>query len=278
MIRREADGDFLLITQKDHATAAGELAAHFGNAKFTAPMPREPLLTAVSMHDQGWPLHDDEPTLNDRGLPLDVFETPRSIALRVWAESAERAALVDPYAGLLVSLHSLSLSISATPAPADKAEKFDVRKMQDQFAVNKFQHREIERQEQIRIALGFNTHLPLKHGLADAHASPEDDRIRFDFRLLQAMDLISLCMCSSKLPQGETNEVLKSPASEPVKLRLRRRPDGVLHVDPWPFDLPRIELSVRARRVAGRKFSSVGEFRSVYSQAATERLKLAVSV
>jgi hypothetical protein len=155
MIRRDAGDDYLLITQTDHAAVAGELAAHFGNGKFARPVPREPLLTAVAMHDQGWPLHDDEPTLNKRGLPLDVFEVPRPIALMVWAASSERAAEADPYAGLLVSLHSLSLSIHATPPPPSKLEKFDVQRMHEQFAVNKFQHREIERQEQIRLGLGF---------------------------------------------------------------------------------------------------------------------------
>jgi hypothetical protein len=277
MIRRDAGGDFLLITQPDHAALAGELAAHFGNARFFRPSPRESLLTAVSLHDSGWTLHDNEPTLNVGGLPLDVFETPRQIALRVWAASAERAAAADPYAGLLVSLHSLSLSIYATSASVNKTEKFDVQKMHEQFAVNKFQHREIERQEQIRIALGFNMNVPLKHGLAEPHASPEDDRIRFDFRLLQAMDLVSLCLCCSKLPQGESNDVLKGPGTDPIKLRLRRRPDGVLHVDPWPFDVQRLELSTLAKRVPGRKYHSVEEFRSVYTQATTERIAMVIS-
>jgi hypothetical protein len=277
MIRRDAGGDFLLITQVDHAKLAGQLAGHFGNARFAGPVPREPALTAVAMHDQGWPLHDDEPTLNDRQLPLDVFEVPRSIALTVWSASTERAAAVDPYAGLLVSLHSLSLSIYATSPAPETHEKFDVQKMHEQFAVNKFQHREVERQEELRRTLGFSTTVPLKHGLAEANVSPDEDRIRFDFRLLQGMDLLSLCLCCSKLPQGETNEVLRDPKFEPVKLKLRRRPDGVLHVDPWPFDTDRIELSVPCRRVPGRRYESLEAFRAVYHSAAVETLGVVVA-
>ena len=157
MIRRSVGDDFLLISQTDHAVLAGELAGHFGNAKFARPMPLQPVLTAVTMHDQGWPLHDEEPTLNQRGLPLDVFEVPRAIALLVWEASAARAAVVDPYAGLLVSLHSLALSIHAASSSTHKDEKFDVRKMQELFAVNKFQHREVERQEGLRRELGLDT-------------------------------------------------------------------------------------------------------------------------
>jgi hypothetical protein len=46
----------------------------------------------IELHDCGWPLHDERPTLNEAGLPLDVFESPRAIALEVWQASAERAA------------------------------------------------------------------------------------------------------------------------------------------------------------------------------------------
>ncbi len=269
MIRRAADDDFLLIAQTDHAILAQQLACHFGNAKFAPCSSSESMLTAVAMHDQGWPLHDDQPTLNAGGLPLDVFEVPRAIALKVWAESARLAAIADPYAGLLVSLHSLSLSINATqPTPA-MHEKFDMQKMHDQFAVNKFQHREVERQEQLRHLLHFNTHIPLKHGVPDARLSPRDDLLRFDFRLLQAMDLLSLCLCCTNLPQGETNDVLPGPTvADAVKLRLWRNPQGVLHVDPWPFDMDRISLSVPAKRVAGRPFESLDSFHNAYRECA----------
>ena len=46
----------------------------------------------VSLHDCGWPLHDDRPTLNSQGQPLHVFETPVTLATQVWTASARRAA------------------------------------------------------------------------------------------------------------------------------------------------------------------------------------------
>jgi hypothetical protein len=272
MIRRTAGDDFLLITQSDHAAAARQLAEHFGNLRFTKPTPGSPVLLAIGLHDAGWPLHDDQPTLNDRNLPLDVFEVPRQIALPVWTASADRAEAVDPYAGLLVSLHQLSLSIHASSPMAEKHEKFDVRKMHDQFEINKFQHREVERQEQLRMQMGFPMDVPLKHGLAEAGMSAKDDQLRFDFKLLQAMDLLSLCVCCSRLPQTETREVLRSPADNPVKLSLRKSVAGVLRVDRWPFDEKRIELQVPCRRVPGRPFSSVEAFRKFYADAAVESL------
>jgi hypothetical protein len=276
MIRRDAGHDFLLITQTDHAALAAELARHFGNSKFTRASPQS--IAATGLHDAGWPLHDDQPTLNDRWHPLDVFEVPRAIALQVWTASADRAVEVDPYAGLLVSLHSLSLSILPHASPQGKGESFDVQKMHDQFAINKFQHREVERQEHLRRQLGFNPDLPLKLGLADAKGSAKDDQLRFDFRLLQVMDLLSLCLCCSKPPQEQSGEVLRSPTASPITLKISKSLDGTVHAYPWPFDQKRIDLTLPYRRIGARRFDSLEEFRDVYHAAKTGSLHVSIAM
>src|SRR3954471_14996863 len=69
MIRRHVGEEFFLIAQDDHAKLAGELARHFGNDRFARPEPQNEVIAGVSLHDAGWPLHDDEPTLNAGGLP-----------------------------------------------------------------------------------------------------------------------------------------------------------------------------------------------------------------
>ena len=120
----------------------------------------------MRLHDCGWPLHDDEPTLNRDGKPLDVFETTREIALQVWTASVERAAAADRYAGLLVSLHVLSLSVFASSQTQLRAREVrPERAGGTKFAVSKFQHREIERQEDLR------TQARAAHGQADASRS-----------------------------------------------------------------------------------------------------------
>lgn len=278
MIRRNAGDDFLLITQTDHAALAGELAARFGNGLFARPLPRQQVLNAIRMHDDGWPLHDDEPTLNSKGFPTDLLEMSKAVDLQVWAASAERAQAVDPYAGLLVSLHSLSLSIHTSAAPVAKDKQFDPVRLHEQFDINKFQHREIERQAQLRQQLGMDTGLPLKHGLAEPHASKDEDRVLFDFRLLQAMDLISLNLCCSHFPQDHTNDVLEEPGGHAVVLKIRRYSETELTVTPWPFDVERIEVKVPGRRVPARRYESVEEFRTVYQAAAREELRLAIVV
>src|SRR5207249_3009653 len=97
----------------------------------------------ISLHDCGWPLHDDQPTLSKDGFPLDVFESPRAIAIQCWTASVERAAARDPYAGLLVSLHVLNLSVFVSESAAS-GQSFNMDNPQDRFAMVKFQQREIE--------------------------------------------------------------------------------------------------------------------------------------
>ena len=283
MIRREVGNEFLLITQHDHALLAGHLAERFGNDRFAKPEPRESVLTAVRLHDAGWPLHDEQPTLNRAHLPLDVFETPRPIALKVWSASAERAAAADPYAGLLVSLHVLSLSIFATTQQqeklkqAGKHEVFNVTQLTERFEVNKFQHREVERQEQLRRQLGMRTDLPLTHGLAEPHASVEDDRLVFGFRLLQAMDLISLCLCCTEPPADRTQDVLTKPGGRARHLSLRRDDSGAVGVDPWPFDAAVVEQAIPVRRVPARTYRNKDELTETMTNAAVEQLSLRVT-
>jgi len=114
MIRRRVGNEFWLFTQHDHALLSGELARHFGNEHFARPDPFDQSILGISLHDCGWPIHDDDaPTLNAKGEPLDVFETPPLLGVKVWSASADRAVARDPYAGMLVSLHALALSTFA---------------------------------------------------------------------------------------------------------------------------------------------------------------------
>ena len=115
MIRKRVGDEFWLITQPDHARLAGAIARAIGNRSYAKPT-RAAAYDAVDRHDDGWAAHDAQPTLDDRGQPTDVFDTLRAIEHAAWLASADLAAAADPYVGLLVALHSLSLSALAAGA------------------------------------------------------------------------------------------------------------------------------------------------------------------
>ncbi|HEY2589665.1 MAG TPA: DUF3891 family protein [Tepidisphaeraceae bacterium] len=256
MIRHRHADEFWLFTQHDHALLSGRLAEQIGGRVIARPSPRA--IQGIALHDCGWPLHDDDPTLNPAGEPLHVFETPPIISTRVWSASASRAANKDPYSGLLVSLHVLHLSLMSQAAH---------RSPPDVFELNKFQHGQIELQEQLRPQVGLRIDRPLTHGLAAPGTSPEEDALLFDFRLLRAMDALSLALLCSE-PMSITLDGLQTrPGGAEAKISLSRPAEFTVALGPSPFEDDALEFPVPYRRVPARWYTSIEEFHGVFRDA-----------
>jgi hypothetical protein len=269
MIRRTTETHHLLITQHDHALFAGELARRLGNATFAAPAPYETTAEAVAHHDAGWPLHDDNPTLNKDNLPLHVFEVSAPLATQVWSASVARAMNLGDYQGLLVSLHVLGLSAIGLAHLAQGSRA-------DAFEINKFQHRQIEIQEDLRKRLGLRTDVPLHLGLAKLGASPADDQLLFDFRLLTAMDRVSLSLCTGKLLFPKMEDVHPRPGHPPLPIEVQMPDPSTMTLNPWPFDQQEMSFEVPARRVPKEPFPTLEAFQAAYLASTPEPLTLTV--
>jgi hypothetical protein len=274
MIRRRVADQFWLIPQHDHAMLSGELARHFGNDRFAKPQATTSV-QGVSLHDCGWPTHDDQPTLNKDASPIDVFESTPQIGLSVWTESSRRASEKDVYAGLLVSLHGLGLSALATSQVFDN-EHFDVNNARVRFEVNKFQHAQIELQECLRRQLDMRTDIPLNLGIAENSSDPREQSLEFDFRLLQAVDKLSLCLCCTKPPFASIEPLLDRPGGKKLSLQVQRPAPEKLIVSPWPFDVSRIDVKFPYRRVPAKPFADPTAFLNAYAAATVEYFACAV--
>lgn len=268
MIRRRHEGDILLIAQHDHALLAGELASHVGNDQFAPPNPYEQTVTGVRLHDCGWPTHDDSPTINDKGEPLDVFESPRDIAIKAWITSAERAAEKDAYAGLLTSLHVLALSVMALDSSMAH-ESWSLDDPGARFAIVKFQHRQIEFQETLRQRLGLRTDKPTATKQPKESLQRGEDQLRSNFRLLQVMDMLSLGLCCTKPPVEQTMELHIKPGSDGHKLAMHRAGND-LHVAPWPFDEKEIELQIPVCRIPDKTYANDADFQHAFANCSAE--------
>lgn len=275
MIRHRVGDEYWLITQDDHARLSGQFAARVGNADFAPPAPYQETVDGVSMHDAGWPLHDDEPTINPQGQPLHVLESPMSVAVRVWSESVRRAAGRDPYAGLLVSLHVLALSGLAMKRDQEMHER--LKDGRDLFDLNKFQHRQVVLQQDLRRRLDLPTETPLTLGLARPGASAREDLLLFGYHLLKAMDAISLDACSGGDLFRTIEQVYPRPGATAVTLRFGHPRNFELTVAPWPFDAPRLSFPVPARRVPAQRYESNEEFRRDYRAAPVESVTITIS-
>lgn len=270
MIRTAVGDDFFLITQDDHARLSGAMAARVGNETFQRPSPE--VVAAISLHDAGWPLHDDAPTLNPRGVPLKVFESPANVAVPVWTESVRRAAEAGPYAQLLVSVHALSLSAMALASPSLGRT--------DQFTLLKFQQQQVERQEELRGRLGLSTGLPLHNGLAKPGTNQTEDLLAFNYGLLRALDRVSLEICFGGGMFNSIDGVIPQLGANPVELRINTiqspaaatDPSVELVIKPWPFDAPELTFATPAKRVPSMPYQDTGYFRETYEAAPIVRV------
>ena len=267
MIRHRLGDQFVLFTQHDHAQLSGRFASHVGNALFAPPVPYQEVVDGAALHDAGWPLHDERPTLNPDGLPLHVLESPMSVAIPVWSESVRRAVDHNPYSGLLVSLHVLNLS--ALAYARDQAMHERHRDARELFELNKFQHKQVEIQEKLRRELGLRTDIPLHLGRAAPGTGAREDLLLFGYHLLKAMDALSLDACSGGDLFKTVDEVYPRPGAPPVTLRIGHPAPFELAVDPWPFDRAAVSCEVPCRRVPAQKYESDEEFHRTLAAAPT---------
>lgn len=274
MILRRRRDQFLLIAQHDHALIAGQMAKCVGNALFAPPVPYQAVVTAIAQHDCGWPDQDALPARNPQNFPAHVFETEPDVALKAWTASVEKVAGDDPYAGLLVSLHAMALAAHAVHARTDPLSDKDRQRF---FKFNRFIHCQIEIQEQLRSSLGMRTDLPLRNGLAEPGRSPDEDLLLANFRLLQFLDQLSLILCFDELLFEQLGPINLRPGGASQSLRVDRRPDGTVRVDPWPFDAHRIDLQIPAKAIPASPCATDAQLHAIIGAAATETLVMCLS-
>jgi hypothetical protein len=261
MIRHRHGNEFFLFEQNDHALLSGQIANEIHGGLLAEPT--QQTIDGISLHDCGWPLHDRQPTLNSKGEPLHVFETPPIISTRVWSASSQGATDTHPYSGLLVSLHGLHLSLMSQ---ASHQSPHDV------FELNKFQHAQIELQERLRPMVGLRIDEPLTHGLAPPGTSQEEDDLLFDFRLLRAMDTLSLALLCSEDLSIKVTALRPRFGNTPMDFRVERPAPFTVRLTPWPFDRDRLEFPVPFRRLRGERFASEEQFRHDYHEAPIENV------
>lgn len=279
MIRRSVElpsgeTQFWLIAQHDHAIIAGQLAAAFGNQLYAPPSYGERTVLGVAMHDAGWPIHDDAPQLNDVGFPSDVFETPVERGTIVWEASAARAETAEPYAGLLTSIHVQRLA-------GRYDQTFPKLSNRERFWLIRFRNDQAQRQMRLRKALGMSVDRPLELGLAlasdaGAEQDPAEQRLAFDVRLLQAMDMLSLCICCTDPPAQQIGPLLRRPGGPSLPIHVERPSAQRLIVHPWPFGAGMTSVSVPYCAVPARRFDDAEDLRAALARSPTASFEVAI--
>src|SRR5208283_5507222 len=120
MLRRQTRNGWWLVTHPDHARLAGAFAARWGNERFPPAEPRERVLEGIARHDDGWAARDAKPQITRQGKPsafsvelVGKYSAFEEIDLADYLAVRDRAvrliAAEDPYAALLISMHTYNL-------------------------------------------------------------------------------------------------------------------------------------------------------------------------
>lgn len=267
MLRVETETGWLLITHPDHARLAGDFAAAWGNKQFRSPEPRGRVLKGISCHDDGWTARDARPVITREGKPsafsvelvgkyaafeeidLDEYLMVRERAVQSMAES-------EPYAALLISMHTCSLL-------SEHADRSTIAR-KDLPLLDRFVEHLKSGQTRLRAAIAADTSL--------ADEDKTDKRLQEHFYLLQACDNLSLLSCVSyskpanllhplPLIDGRTSEVRVIPVAQ-------RR----FQLAPWPFYESELTFLLPARHVEGKTFASSEELTQAFADADEKRI------
>jgi hypothetical protein len=269
MLRLESETGWWLVTHPDHARLAGDFAAAWGNAQFRRPEPRERVLKGIACHDDGWAARDAQPSITREGKPsafstelvgkysafeeIDIEEylAVRGSAVRIIAEE-------DPYAGLLVSMHTYNLLTAHADRSTIATEGLAL--------LDTFLDRQRQYQDELKAAIA-----------ADSSLTPvekAEQTILEHFRLLQACDNLSLLACVAYSSHAHLLHPL--PLNDGGATEVKVTPIAPRHfqLTPWPFAGAEYTFEVPARHVQGKRFSLSAELGAAFSAA--EEVKLVV--
>src|SRR5882762_6345555 len=272
MLRLETETGWWLVTHPDHARLAGAFAEQWGNDNFLRPKPRAHVLKGIACHDDGWAARDAAPQITRQGKPsafsselVGKYSAFEEIDLAVYLAVRSRAvrliAAEDPYAALLISMHTYSLLNDHADRSTIARDKLPLL---DEFLVQQKALQQSLREQMT----------------ADSRFTPGDAseaKVLHNFRLLQATDNLSLLTCVDFRQPAHLLHPL--PLCEGGYSRVEVRSAGprrfVLNL--YPFEEPSLSFSFPARSIEGKLFESPAALQQSFQAAAVQTLSVTVS-
>jgi len=271
MLRSESDNGWWLVTHPDHARLAGQFAEHWGNDLFLSPEPRADVLEGISTHDDGWAARDAAPEITKQGKPsafsrelvgkYSAFEEIDLLDyLFVRRRAVDTVVRHNPYAGLLVSMHTFDLLANRadrSTIPPDQLPSLDVF-LDDQKAL----------QQKVRSQLTEDPRYQ------PAEISPE--RIENHFRLLQACDNLSLLTCVDYPGTANLLHALPVTGNSREPVTVERIEIRHFRLAPYPFNGSPLTFAFPARFIHSLSFASKEDLREKFNAAAVRKLSVTV--
>ena len=271
MLRLKTPTGYYLITHPDHAHLAGRFAEHWGNDIFLRPTPRANVLHGIHVHDDGWLARDANPSITRHGGPsafsIDLVgkysafeEIDLAQYLAVRESAVEQVEQVDPYAALLVCMHTYNLLTEhadrSTIAPADLP------------VLDAFLSRQRIRQQTL--------HNAIRNDLSFKQPEVTTEAVFNNFRLLQACDNLSLLSCVAYDKPSTLLHPLPTTLG-PTPVAVEPLADRHFRLTPYPFDQPTLQLEIPARHIEGHHFDASATLSRAYQAAPVQTLQVTLT-
>ncbi len=247
IIRESDDGRLLLIRQTEHARLCGVMAGSWDDESLASAEPRDAVALAAAEHDNGWQEWEVEPRLNpETGRPYSYIDIPIEQHLPIYRRGVARAFEIDPYVGILVSLHgSLLYSSYRGGQPASESFLSEQNRVRDRTL------------SELRDDPRYREHI-------------SRERLLQSRDLIAGWDALSLFICHG----AAWMEEIAFPARAGRGRRGVRVGDGgrEWRLRPYPFREP-LDLSITALAVEDRRYGSDAEVRGALDRAEGVRLR-----
>jgi hypothetical protein len=271
LIRSRSETGWWLITHVDHAHLAAAFAERWGNDIFLPPEPRAQVLMGIAVHDDGWAARDEHPQITREGRPsafsselVGKYSAFEEIDLEDYLAVRDRAlrliAQVDPYAAILVSMHTWDLLTNRADRASIAAEKLSLL---DAFLAGQ-EHLQHDLHAAVVAAPGFKAE------------EVRGSRIEEHFRLLQACDNLSLLSCVDYRKGSNLLHPLPLRSGHSQTINVEILAERHFRLDPYPLDAWPLTLEFPARHVEGATFASAEKLQEQY--AASTAIMLPVTI
>ena len=255
--RGERDPELLVIRQTDHAFLAGFFAREWGNERFSKPQPNASFCLAVAEHDNGWAEWELRPQLDPKTqLPYSFMSIPTATHIALYQKGIERLVKVDHYAGLLTSLHASGLYDRARATMPGFSAKYV--KAEESHLAGEFVQQ--LRLQQLRLKVDLRANLATRPFM-------EEPVVNANAARLEALDRLSLHFCLNPLQDATLDAVPVNDQGEEADLDLHSEGENVIAVTPYPFRREPLALSIMARRVPKKVYSSDLDFQNTLAAA-----------
>ena len=251
IIRKDPSGGLILIGQTDHSRFVGQLAAHWGNGDFEALKPYDSVVRAATFHDYGWLRYETSPLIHpESGEPYPFLQVPMTdTQLGSYQWALDWMADIDPYSGLIVSMHRTGL--------------WQRRYQTIKYPAGRYNLTTLSPEVQAFIAHN-ETWQKRRRATLDAKG------VWTNYRLMQVWDLLGLYFgCQDPYDDYIEPVPVSYAGADDDGVRMTMKAADRTHVtfDPYPFDIRPCRLQLSFKRVDRSAFEDVEAFRRAWFQA-----------